>query len=205
MEEAYEVVRQDFLGGMEEPQLSFARGRVYVNSYCLTMYPDDDYVIFMVDRNQKTLAVKPYKTKVKDSLRWCTGGRKRRPRKVSCKPFFYMLFKMMGWDLAGRYRITGIRQRSASEDVLFFDLKEAMAFERTDEFDEVGRRALSTYYPDAWKESFGVPKKDYKPEEIMERYDKDELFRIELKQADAIANRGTGKEEAAGDGQSEGV
>ena len=176
----YKVVRQGFFETGEEPQLIISNGRIYVNTYAVNLYPEHDYALFLIDEDMKTVILKPFKTKVKDSFKWCSSGKKRRSRKVNAGVLVYKICNLMDWDFYSRYKTGGIRKKSASEDVLFFDLKEAVCFKVTDKYDESGRLIVEKKLPENWDVSFGVSKAEYDRDDVISTYDDDKLFSVEL-------------------------
>ena len=71
----YEVVRGVFFAHLFEPSVKFADETVSVNSACIRRLPDAEYVQFLVNREEKKLAVEPCTEESKDSFRWSTVGK----------------------------------------------------------------------------------------------------------------------------------
>ncbi len=124
----YEVVRENFISDADEVHLNFNKGRIYINNYGLSKFPDEDYVRILINQETKSLVIKPYKEKVRASYCWCGGKNKRKARHVKCLPLFYMIYKMMQWDINARYRITGEIEESSEEKIIYFDLEDAVCF-----------------------------------------------------------------------------
>lgn len=202
----YQVVRQEFYNCQNEPLLTFKKGRVYVNSYTLSIFPDKDYIQILVNPDKKTLIIRPVADKIKDSYAWAGGRKKRNPRHISCGPLFAMIFQMMGWDISARYRITGTLQKNTnmSEELLFFDLNNAVCFvtedtdmekdseqdlkrdtegfaRSTDSSDnrKKTRTKVTEYYPRSWEGSFGVASEKY-TDKLIKTYEEDNTFSVEL-------------------------
>ena len=128
----YEVARGVFFAHLFEPSVKLAREKVSVNSACIRKMPDVEYVQFLVNRDEKKLAVKPCTEDMKDSFRWSSIGKdgKPRPKTISCKPFFEKIMKLMNWDPDKRYRIMGKLIRTNSESLFVFDLKDHESFRK---------------------------------------------------------------------------
>lgn len=126
----YEVVREDFISDADGVQLNFNKGRMYINNYGLSKFPEEDYVRILINQETRNLVIKPYKEKVRASYCWCGGKLKRKPRRVKCLPLFYQIYKMMQWDINARYRIAGEIEDSGEEKIIFFDLDDAICFVR---------------------------------------------------------------------------
>lgn len=164
----YEVVRQDYFFSMEEPQFTFKNGKAYINAFGLRLYPDMDYIQILIDKEEKTMIVKPFREKVKDSFRW-SAGKKRQPRHMRCVPLYYMVYQMMGWNVNARYRITGYQHERGKESVLYFDLKEAICYVNDKE-----------YFPKEWEASFGILETIHNNTEIVTVFEEDALFEVTL-------------------------
>ena len=167
----YEVVHGAFFAHLFEPSVKLVRETVSVNAACIRKMPDTEYVQFLVNRDEKKLAVKPCMEDTKDSFRWSSIGKdgKARPKTISCKPFFEKIMKLMNWDPDMRYRIMGKLIRTRTESIFVFDLKEPEKFKR-------GRRAT---YPDEWKENFGVSAEEHENEALVSFCENDSVFYLE--------------------------
>ena len=163
----YEVVREDFIFDADGVQLNFNKGRMYINNYGLSKFPEEDYARILINQETRNLVIKPYKEKVRASYCWCGGKLKRRARHVKCLPLFYQIYKMMQWDINARYRITGEIEDSGEERIIYFDLDEAICFVReTASYNNVtGANGESPKYhmqmPSEWEKHFGMPVMDF--------------------------------------------
>ena len=63
----YEVVRKDFISDPEEVYLNFSKGKIYVNSYGVKQFPDEDYIRILINQETRSLVIKPYKEKVSNN------------------------------------------------------------------------------------------------------------------------------------------
>ena len=137
---------------------------VYVN--CRT-----EYVQFLVNRDEKKLAVKPCTEDTKDSFRWAAIGKngKLKPKIISCKPFFERVMKLMEWDPNMRYRISGKLIRTKAESIFVFDLKDRESFQRRGK----------AMYPDEWNEGFGVSAEEHDNDALVSFCENDSVFYLE--------------------------
>ena len=174
----YEVVRQDYFFSQEEPQFTFKNGKAYINSFGLRKFPDKDYIQMLIDKEAKTMIIKPFKEKVKDSFRW-SAGKKRQPRHMRCIPLYCMVYQMMGWNLNARYRITGCLHTYGELSVLYFDLTEAICFVQT-ELDVNDAPVVRKYFPKEWETSFGTAEAEYTEKGFITTYEEDGLFEVKL-------------------------
>ncbi len=175
---SYEVVRQDYFFSQEEPQFTFKGGKAYINSFGLRQFPDNDYIQILIDKEAKTMIIKPFREKVKDSFRW-SAGKKRQPRHMRCVPLYCMVYRMMGWNINARYRITGCLHTYGEVPVLYFDLTEAICFVQT-ELDAHGSPVVKEYFPKEWETSFGTVEAEYTEKDFIKTYEEDGLFEVKL-------------------------
>ena len=167
----YEVVRGAFFAHLFEPSVKIVKETVSVNSACIRRLPDTEYVQFLVNRDEKKLAVKPSAEDVKDSFRWASVGKdgKIRPKTISCKPFFDKIMKLMEWDPDTRYRIMGKFIRTKQEMLFVFDLKEPECF----------KRKGKVSYPQAWDDSFGVSAEEHQSDGLVSFCENSSVFYLE--------------------------
>ena len=202
----YRVVRQEFISNPDEIQLTFNQGRIYINDYGLRQFPEEDYVRVLIDENTKSLVIRPYKKKVRASFCWCGGVKRRKARHVKCLPLFYLIFKMMQWDINARYRITGNIEDSGEDRIIYFDLRDAICFirepriagngkgadgnrtdDRTDINDPGGSGRLSNeqnrynmQMPQEWEKHYGMPVMDYDNRKDIKTFDNMAVFDVEF-------------------------
>lgn len=174
----YEVVRQDYFFSQEEPQFTFKNGKAYINSFGLRKFPDKDYIQILIDKEAKTMVIKPFKEKVKDSFRW-SAGKKRQPRHMRCVPLYCMVYQMMGWNLNARYRVTGYLHTYGEVPVLYFDLAEAICYVQT-EIDTKGVPVIKECFPKEWETSFGTAEAEYTEKDFITTYEEEGLFEVKL-------------------------
>ena len=182
----FQIVRQDFVSEPEEPQLTFNNGRIYINSYGLSLFPEENYIRLLVDDKAHGIAVIPFKKRQKDSFRWCGSREKRRPRHMRAMPLYYLVYKMMSWDINARYHITGQLEDHGERRILYFNLRDAVCFQRTDSYDDRGNRIIKQSFPADWLESYGQPVMDYNARHDIKTFDDIGVFDVELE----VKNKG---------------
>lgn len=72
----FQVVRREFFAHLREPSITFNNCRIYVNSACLTKFPNTEYVQVLINRNTKILARAPCNEGERDSFLWCHLNRR---------------------------------------------------------------------------------------------------------------------------------
>lgn len=183
----YEVVREDYISDPETVQLNLNKGRLYINSYGLSRFPDEDYVRILVNDELRSLVIKPYKEKVRASYRWCGGKSKRKARHVRCLPLFYLIYKMMNWDINARYRITGEIEEANGEKVIYFDLEDAVCFIKDTENGEEPKYHMQM--PQEWEKHYGMPVMDFEKRQDIRTFQDAAVFDVEFEQLKEIKTK----------------
>ena len=93
--DGYQVVRGEFFAHIYEPSFTFNNYKVSVNTACIRKLPDVEYVQILVNPIDKKLAVRPCREEEKDSFRWCSSGKKRSPKQITCRIFFAKVVLMV--------------------------------------------------------------------------------------------------------------
>lgn len=176
--DGYQVVRGEFFAHLFEPSVTLSREKVSVNSACIRKLPEVDYVQFLVNPTEKKLAVKPCSEEMKDSFRWTSGdGKKRKPKSITCRIFFAKIMQLMNWNPRYRYKILGKLIRTKTDMLFVFDLQSAETYGiRTD---SNGNPTRTAYYPEEWKNQFGVPVSEHQDTIRINVFDDYAVFRIE--------------------------
>ena len=176
--DGYQVVRAEFFAHLFEPSVTLNKETVSVNAACLRKLPGYEYVQFLVNPGEKKLAVKPCSEYMKDSFRWCTGeGKKRKPKKITCKIFFAKVMSLMGWDPRYRYKILGKLIRTKEDSIFVFDLSSAEAYQNRVKGDSGTSKA--PHYPEEWKNQFGIPATEHQDIQQISIFDDYTVFKIE--------------------------
>ena len=155
--EGYEVVRGEFFAHIFEPSFVLSNYKVSVNTACIKKLPEIDYIQILVNPKQKKLAVLPCQEEEKDSFKWCTGGKKRGPRQITCRVFYAKVMDLMGWDPTYRYKLLGKLIQSGERLLFIFDLTTPEIYARTINKDGKSKISRKPAYLDEWKNQFGVP------------------------------------------------
>ena len=89
--DGYQVVRGEFFAHTFEPSFTFNNYKVSVNMACIKKLPSVEYVQILVNPEEKKLAVRPCREEEKDSFRWCSAGKKKNPKQITCRIFIFDL------------------------------------------------------------------------------------------------------------------
>lgn len=171
----FEVIRQEYIFSQEMPMVTFRKGRIHVNRYALNLFPEYDYIQLLIKRETKEFVICPVKKGTKDSFRWA-GGQNRNPRHIKCTPLYYLLFQMMDWDMDCRYRICGTEEEEQSGGkAIYFHLTDAVRYMRDEDV---------PCYPKEWELKFGTKRSEHKQSDVIDRFDDDAVFSVELPAAE---------------------
>ena len=177
--EGFQVVRGEFFAHTYEPSFSFNNYKVSMNTACIKKLPNIEYVQILVNPEEKKLAVRPCTEDAKDSFRWCTSGKKRGPKAITCRIFFAKVFTLMGWNLNYRYKLLGKLIRSGGELLFVFDLKTPEIYVRTEKEGQKPKMSRTPTYPAEWQNQFGVPVEEHQRNLQVNIFDGYAVFNIQ--------------------------
>lgn len=177
--DGYQVVRGEFFAHLFEPSITLKDEHVSVNAACIRKLSDVEYVQFLVNPEEKKLAVKPCSEDTRDSFCWRVKAPdgKLKPKSISCKIFYAKVMQLMGWNPQHRHKILGKLIRTTEEAIFVFDLTSAETFIRKSAGEEVQSR--TPIYPEDWHNQFGLPVKEHSDTVLINIFDKYTVFRIE--------------------------
>ena len=126
--DGYQVVRSEFFAHISEPSISFNNCKVTLNTACMKKLPNVSYIQFLVNAEQKKLAVKACTEDEKDSFLWCNS--KRKPRPITCRIFFAKIVSLMEWNPQHRYKLLGKIIKTGDDFLILFDLNATEVYQR---------------------------------------------------------------------------
>lgn len=177
--EGFQVVRGEFFAHTYEPSFSFNNYKVSMNTACIKKLPNIEYVQILVNPKEKKLAVRPCTEDAKDSFRWCTSGKKRAPKAITCRIFFAKVFSLMDWNPNYRYKLLGKLIRSGGELLFVFDLKTPEIYIRTEKGGQKPKISRTPTYPAEWQNQFGVPVEEHQRNLQVNIFDGYAVFNIQ--------------------------
>ncbi|MDD4532670.1 MAG: hypothetical protein PHW22_04490 [Bacilli bacterium] len=161
--DGFQVVRREFFAHLNEPSISFNNYKFYVNTACLTKFPETDYVQVLVNRNTKILALRPCGEGERDSFLWCNNSKgKRKPKQTTCRLFFAKIVSLMNWNPDHRYKLTGKLVQANGEYLIAFDLTATEVYQRTFVEGAKPKTSRTPVFPSEWQEQFGLPFKEHR-------------------------------------------
>jgi hypothetical protein len=161
--QGFQVVRREFFAHTNEPSISFNHYKFYVNSACLSRFPDTDHVQVLVNQETKILALRPCSDRDRDSFAWCSNSKgKRKPKQITCRIFFGKIMSLMGWNPDYRYKLLGKLIQANGEYLIAFDLNSTEVYQRTISEGEKPKTSRTPVYPASWQNHFGLPYAEHK-------------------------------------------
>ena len=166
--DGYKVVRKELFAHLREPAVTIRDGNITFNTACINGLEDVVFVKLMMNAELGRLTVQGCEENDVNALRWCIAKPdKRKSRKMTCRPFTDLIYKVMGWDKQFRYKILGYQINHEGETLYVFDLNVPEIFRERPKKDEVlpeGTDDVDTrkgFYPDDIANTFGVSVEEY--------------------------------------------
>ena len=206
----FQVVRREFFAHTFEIAVSFRYDSLYFNSAAINKMNEAMSIQILINPQKKRMVIKMCGTEEKHAVRWCKIDKKtgkRVPRRMTARMFCAKLYDMMKWAPENRYKIQGIVMRCEDEIILFFDLEETEIFIPRKEGDDFATRSVRNYFPEGWRESFGVTYGEFKRTVGVEVLDEYALMEVVVKKGEKpkeqnrisiINSPGTGENENGG-------
>lgn len=159
----FQVVRREFFAHINEPSISFNNYKFYVNTACLSRFPNTEYVQVLVNQETKILALRPCSDRDRDSFAWCRDSKgKRKPKQITCRIFFGKIMSLMGWNPDYRYKLLGKLIQANGEYLIAFDLNSTEVYQRTISEGAKPKTSRTPVYPAFWQNHFGLPVEEHK-------------------------------------------
>ena len=154
----FQVVRREFFAHINEPSITFNNYKFYVNTACLSRFPNTEYVQVLVNQETKILALRPCSDRDRDSFVWCRDFKgKRKPKQITCRIFFGKIMSLMGWNPDYRYKLLGKLIQANGEYLIAFDLNSTEVYQRTISEGAKPKTSRTPVYPASWQNHFGLP------------------------------------------------
>lgn len=178
--DGYQVVRRELFAHQREPAVVIRRESITFNTACISGLEDAVYVQILVNPENKRMVVRKCDENDKDALRWCIEKPdKRKSRKVTSKIFSAKIYDLMEWNTDCRYKILGHKISYEDEQIYIFDLIETEIYidikkvkqlktdEQVNQSQDNANLLQATptrkpFYPEDWKDSFGLPIDEHK-------------------------------------------
>ena len=155
----YQVVRREFFAHMYEAAVTFRYDSLSFNSAAINKIDDAMYVQILINPSKKRMVVKMCDMDEKNATKWCKIDKKtgkRASRRMTARMFCAKLYDLLGWAPDNRYKIQGTVMRCEDETILVFNLEETEIFIPRQVGDDALSKSKKSYFPEDWRESFGV-------------------------------------------------
>ena len=154
----YQVVRREFISHRFDPAMTIRGNSITFNNSCISKLEDATYVQFLINPEERKLAIRPCDEGARDAIRWCVvKGEKRKSREITCRPFTTKLYELMGWDMLYRYKLQGMKINYQGETLYLFDLSAKEAYLPQSRDPETGKiKRPKPILPSEWLETFGL-------------------------------------------------
>ena len=152
----YEIVRPEFFAHIKEPALTVNVDKIGVNTACVRLMPDVEYVQILVNRKEKKLLLKPCDEIEITGYRWGrTKDGKRYPSQRTGEPFVLTLCKIMDWNPDYRYKVLGKMVRANRQALIAFDLTSSECFPKVVNRDGQKVSSRQSIFAEQWSGRFG--------------------------------------------------
>ena len=161
--DGFQVVRREFFAHLNEPSVSFNNYKFYVNTACLSKFPETEYVQALVNRKTKILALRPCQEGERDSFLWCNNSKgKRKPKQITCRLFYAKIVSLMDWNPDYRYKLIGKLIHANGEYLIAFDLTATEVYQRNFFEGAKPKTSKTPVFPSEWQDQFGLPFKEHR-------------------------------------------
>lgn len=162
----YQVVRGHFLTSrIERPSITITKERIFFNIYCMRKFADVPFIQLLLHPTERKIAIRPCSENDVHSIRWRADAEKPLFAKtICCQHFGNALLQIMNWNPDYLYRIRGTWAARDAEEIIVFDLSNAVPAAYLNESTEVEanrHHSLVSLCPEEWNDSFGPDFYDY--------------------------------------------
>lgn len=150
----YQVTRPELFSHSREPAITVWHDRIKFNMACLRKFPGVTHIQLLIHPDQKRIIIRPCEKDAPESLRWCSGGGEKeiKNRDMVCKLFSAMLFELMDWNKAYKYKMLGKPATCKGEVLFLFRLSDFEMF-----VNDGKTKKPRAYLPGDWRDYFGSP------------------------------------------------
>ena len=125
----YEIVRPEFFAHLREPAFTVNVDKICVNTACVRLLPDVDFVQILINRQERKLLLLPCDDTEITGYRWAKdkNGKRYASQRMG-EPFVLTLCRIMDWNPDYRYKILGRMVHSKGKTLIAFDLNSFECF-----------------------------------------------------------------------------
>ena len=152
----YEIVRPEFFAHIKEPALTVNVDKIGVNTACVRLMPDVEYVQILVNRKEKKLLIKPCDEIEITGYRWGrTKDGKRYPSQRTGELFVLTLCELMDWNPDYRYKVLGKMVQANGKSLIAFDLTSSECFPKVVNREGKTVSSRQSIFAEQWSGKFG--------------------------------------------------
>lgn len=165
--EGYEVPPRTQFSMLKKAAVTFKYKEMMFNMAAVRLFEGIKYILPIVNRNKKRLAVIMCTEEESSSVEWARLRQdKWVNKKITSLEFIENIYAMMGWDRNCRYKVLGRIVTSNRGLIFVFELAEAIMFsplpdEYFDKRTGQMKKRRIVYYPDEYKGRIGKSYHDY--------------------------------------------
>lgn len=159
--DGFVVARSEFFAKSKAPAMTIKYGEVYFNFAAIMRWEKVNFVQFLINKDDRKIAIRPCNEDDKDSLQWCRIDKngKRCVRHISARYFAAKLYEDFNWNPDSRVKLFATLVKAKDEQIYIFDLDDA-TFQMTqfikDENDaQKSRRITIPYFHESWAVDYG--------------------------------------------------
>jgi len=171
-----ELVDGELLCPTYKSKITLAIDGFTFNSACVRLFNDTQFIELVFDKQMQRLIILPSTPIKKESVKFAlVKDNMNKPRKTAARKFCALLFDQMGWSVECRYRIMAIYQKLEGQELLVFNLDEAVEVQMTTIVKDDGKRKTIYEYllPVRFREHTGH---DYGEVRERQRVNLDDMF-----------------------------
>jgi len=171
-----ELISGDLLAPTFKSRVTLAIDSFIFNTACVRLFPTTQHIEMIMDKPNERLIVLPSTSVPKDSVKFAlTKDDINRSRKISAKKFGALLFNYMQWSVECRYRIMAIYQELEGQELIVFNLDEAVEVQTTTVVTDDGKTKTiqDILLPVRFRENFGF---DYSEVGERKKVDLSDMF-----------------------------
>ena len=153
----YQIVRSPFISTVAfGPAIAISNKRITFNAGCVRKLPDVSHIQILLHPSERKLAIRSCLANDINSVKWRMD--KESPlcsKSFICNHFATALFDIMSWNPDYSYRARGVWANRGNDEIIVFDLSEAMIVILCALGNESKKKRIITF-PEEWQSKFGM-------------------------------------------------
>lgn len=152
----YQIVRGPFLSSIAPgPAITVSIKNISFNIGCVRKFSDISHIQILLHPADRKLAIRPCEANDTYNVNWRNNpDRPIYSKTFICRHFSVALYEIMDWNPDYIYRIRGVWAARENEEIIVFDLSEAVAVVVCSP-DEASAKKRIVTFPEEWESEFG--------------------------------------------------